>query len=397
MLQYIDNKITFNYSNCQQCGICEAVCPKQAISFKMLDDGTHKVIIDNEKCICCKRCVQCCPANKIEDYSDYFKNFPDKRYFLGYNVNNKIRKESSSGGVGKTLIIESLKNNLVDGVYTLGKIDVYPFAEGVFYTRNNIPDYDDIPNSVYHSVMTCQNIRKIQKCKRLMLVGTSCQLRAMNESLKGKAEEIIRICIFCKQQKTLDSTHFLAKIMGTKIPKDKNFFVRYRGEGWQGIVQIKGAKLPYSRAASLPFGRRLWTVSGCNVCGDPFGMNAEADISLMDPWNIRQSNDLGETLITVHTDKGQKLLNQIANIKIEFKPFDTVSPALDLKDIWRKQQLVPFFRGEKCSDVIYNAGKTEVRQRKFLRILVETLPRMPIIFYRVLCRLLPDFRNRIIK
>lgn len=397
MLEYNGDNIIYDYLYCQQCGICEAVCPKRAISFEALDDGTHRVTVDNEKCICCKRCVQCCPANKIEDYSCYFKEFPDKQYFLGYNVDNKIRRESSSGGVCKTLVIESLKNGFVDGVYTLKKTDVYPFAEGMFYTKDNIPDYDDIPNSVYHSIMACRNITKIAKCKRLMVIGTSCQLKAINEVLKGKAEEIIRVCIFCKQQKTLESTRFLAKIMGSKVPQDKNFFVRYRGQGWQGVVQINKAKLHYSRAASLPFGRRLWTVSGCNVCGDPFGTNAKSDISLMDPWNIRQANDLGETLITVHSDRGMELLRQITNIKLVSKSFDVVKPALDLKDVWRKQQLVPFFRGEECSDVIHNAGKAEVRQRKFLRFIVETLPRMPILFYLALSRFWPDFRNKILK
>lgn len=49
MLQYIDNRINYNYSLCQQCGICEAVCPKQAISFKLLKNGIHKVVIDDEK------------------------------------------------------------------------------------------------------------------------------------------------------------------------------------------------------------------------------------------------------------------------------------------------------------------------------------------------------------
>lgn len=53
MLQYIDNRINYNYSLCQQCGICEAVCPKQAISFKLLKNGIHKVVIDDEKCIRC--------------------------------------------------------------------------------------------------------------------------------------------------------------------------------------------------------------------------------------------------------------------------------------------------------------------------------------------------------
>lgn len=162
-------------------------------------------------------------------------------------------------------------------------------------------------------------------------------------------------------------------------------------------MRVNEAKLPYSRAASLPFGKRLWTVPGCNVCGDSFGTNAEADISLMDPWNIRQSNDLGETLITVHTGCGMELLRQTAAIRLEPKTFEKVKPALDLPDIWRKQQLVPFFRGEECCAVVRKAGKAEMRQRKFLRSLVETLPRMPLLFYRVLCHFWPDFRNRILK
>ena len=62
--------------------------------------------------------------------------------------------------VCKTLIIESLKNNLADGVYTLRKTGRYPYAEGEFYTKENIPRYDDIPNSVYHSVLACREVKK---------------------------------------------------------------------------------------------------------------------------------------------------------------------------------------------------------------------------------------------
>ena len=397
MLVFDNKKIVFDYSHCQQCGACEAVCPKGAITLVMRGDATHDVTVDDDRCIRCQRCVRVCPANKAEDYKEYFDDFGAKRYFLGYNADEKVRRESSSGGVCKTLIIESLKDGLTDGVYTLRRTDVFPYAEGEFYTKDNIPGYDDIPNSVYHTLPVCRNIDKIRHCKKLIVVGTSCQLRAMNAALKGKADEIVRVCIFCKQQKTLGSTRFLAKMMGAKVPENKKFFVRYRGQGWPGIVRVNEAKLPWNRAASLPFGKRLWTVPGCNVCGDPFGTNAEADISLMDPWNIRQSNDLGETLITVHTGRGIELLRQIAAIRLEPKSFEEVKPALDLPDIWRKQQLVPFFRGEECNAVVRKAGKAEVRQRKFLRALAETLPKMPLLFYRVLCHFWPDFRNWILK
>ena len=396
MLNYINDKIVYNYSYCQQCGICEAVCPKQAISFRELDDWTHKVTVDNEKCICCKRCVQCCPANKIEDYSCYFKAFPNKRYFLGYNMDNKIRRESSSGGVCKTLIIESLKNGFVDGVYTLKKTDKYPYAEGEFYTRENIPNYCDLPNSIYHSVMACTNINRIERCNRLMIVGTSCQLRALEKIAKSKCNELITICIFCKQQKTLDSTRFLAKIVGEEINNEKKFYAQYRGTGWPGIVKINNSSLPWHRAAQLPFGKRLWTVPGCDVCGDSYGIESNADITLMDPWIIRERNELGETLITVHSEKGLKILEDIPNIVLEEKSFIQVEPALSLKDVWRKQQLVPFFRGEESDNKIVKAGKAEIKQRKILSYIAKKLPRMPILFYRVLCKF-PDLRNKILK
>ena len=107
------------------------------------------------------------------------------------------------------------------------------------------------------------------------------------------------------------------------------------------------SELSWNRAAQIPFGRRLWTIPGCNVCGDSFGTNVGADITLMDPWKIRSENDLGETLVIVHTDKGLNLLNNILSLRSEQKAYKEVALALDLKDIWRKQQLVPFFRGEK--------------------------------------------------
>lgn len=390
------HKIIFDYFRCQQCGACEAACPKQAISFVMLDDGTRKVLVDDEKCVKCGQCVKVCPANKQEDYNDYFGDFGDKGYYLGYNRIPDIRRKSSSGGVCKTIIIESLKRGIADGVYTLKRKDEFPFAEGEFYTRTNIPEYNDIPNSVYHSLPACQNIGSVKKGNKLIVVGTACQLKAMNVALKGKAEEMLRICIFCKQQKTLGSTRFLAKIMGARIPGNLKFFARYRGEGWPGIVRVGESELPYSRAAQIPFGRRLWTVEGCNSCGDPFGLKAEADITLMDPWKIRTANDLGETLVIVNSQKGKALLDSISSLALEPMDFDSICPALDLKDVWRKQQLVPYFRGEKCDTRIDKAGRAEQRQRKFFVSVVEALPRMPMIFYRALCKL-PDLRNRILK
>ena len=286
MLKLNQKKLSYTFDRCQQCGICYAVCPENAISLSLRHDGLHDIKINAALCIACGKCVRSCPANKEYGYEGYFDGFAQKKYYLGYHADNRIRRESSSGGVCKTLIIDSLKNGMVDGAYSLKCTDSFPFAQGEFYTREHIPSFGDMPNSVYHSVMACTEIDRIQPCKRLMLVGTACQLRALNSIIKDKCDEVVRVCIFCKQQKTLDSTRFLAKMMGTSVPPNLKFRPRYRGDGWPGIVRVDGFELPWNRAAQIPFGKRLWTVPGCGICGDSFGMEAGADITLMDPWTI---------------------------------------------------------------------------------------------------------------
>ncbi len=396
MLLLSNKRITVDFSKCQQCGTCKSVCPTNSISLRLREDGLSDVVVDYDSCIGCGKCVRSCPSTMRSSLGDYRGALQNKNYFFAYNSDKDIRHKSSSGGAARTLIIESLLNGVVDGVYSLRKSESYPFVEGAFYTKENIPTYDSLPNSVYHSVMIGRNISEVTKCKRLMIVGTICQLKSLRVVLKGKYEELISVCIFCKQQKTLNSTRFLAKAMGTSIPKDKNFLYQYRGNGWHGIVKLNDKSLPYHRAAQLPFGRRLWSVPGCNVCGDPFGLEYGADLSLMDPWMIREANDLGETLVTALTTKGEELLKNCANLTTERKEYKDIEPALGLKDIERKRALVPYFLGEKCNKQVARAGKMEQFQRRYLQAIAMGLPKMPFIVYRIMCKI-PDLRNIILK
>ena len=397
MLQVVSGKISYTFNQCQQCGACVAICPKGALSFTLRNDRLKEIEVDTDKCILCKRCVNVCPSHRKLLDNSYVDRFADKRYALAYHLDNNIRYQSSSGGACKTLIIESLKNGNVDAVYTLKRISDFPFAEGEFYTKDNLPDYDTIPNSVYHSITACSELKKIKKVHRLMIVGTSCQLYALEKASKGKYDELIKVCIFCKQQKTWESTRFFAKLMKEDIQSHSPSFVQYRGMGWPGKVCLNQSKIPYSFASPLPFGRRLWTVPGCNVCGDPFGMEVGADLSLMDPWGIRKPNDLGETLITIHTEQGKELLEATKLLGCEYKTYLEIRNALGLDDVERKRLCVPYFRGDMVSENVSKACKAELRQRRFLQKVLMGCPSLPIIFYRILHKILPHKRDQILK
>lgn len=387
------NIIQFNAKLCQQCGSCIAICPKNAIVYhRNPTSGILEINIDHDKCIQCGLCEKMCPANKHTELNDIKDFCKQKEYYIGHNTNDAIRKNASSGGVARTIIIEGLKKRFFDGVYTLKKTNKYPFAEGYFYTSNEIPNYDDIPNSVYHSIPLNLNMRTIQKCDRILIVGTTCQLIALQRYIKNKCKEVYSLCIFCKQQKSFESTKFIAKIAKVKINhfQDLKSF-SYRGNGWPGYCSFNKKSIPWGIAAIMPFGRKLWSVPGCNICGNPFG--TDADITLMDPWCIEDNNGTGNNLIVVHTEKGRALLQQIPNLYIQKKSLEQIEPALMYTDIIKKNNLIPYFRNE-CdkNTILYMKGKGVERQREQLQKWLTILPKMPFIIYRILNKLIKDKR-----
>ena len=388
MIEIIDNKTMINQQFCQQCGACLAVCRQRAIiSQRDAKTGLLKIDIDPNKCINCKMCYKVCPANKdsrIENVEEYCKS---KRYLLGHNKDNDIRRKASSGGIARSIIVEGLASGFFDGVYTLKKTDQYPFAEGCFYTIENLPTFDDIPNSVYHSVPLNEKMYEIKKCKRLLIVGTSCQLRSLQVYLKNKCEELYTLCIFCKQQKNFKSSQFIAKLAKEKI---RNFddikTYSYRGNGWPGKCEFNGKQVLYGTAAQMPFGKKLWTVPGCDVCGNPFGDNA--DITVLDPWHIDLKDKLGDNLIVIHSEQGNRLLKSINCIETKEIRYEDAEISLSLNDIKRKNRLISFFRGTESDKNIIKEGKLFVKKRKRLERFLENTPRLPLIVYRILARII---------
>jgi coenzyme F420-reducing hydrogenase beta subunit len=392
MLKLNDKKkITFDLNKFMQCGTCIASCPSKLIKSKLLINGLLDIIID-EKCNSCYRCLKNCPSNEIYKSSEI--NIVSKKFLFGYNKDEKIRRMSSSGGVARTLIVDGIKQGIVDGVYSLMKTDFYPFYEGEFYSKENIPEIEQLPNSVYHSVMLNDKAHKIQRCRNLMIIGTACQLKGLDKILKNDFEEVTKVCLFCKQQKTFESTKFLSKVLGEKIFLNKPFYITYRGSGWPGYVNLNKSQIPWDVAARMPFGKRLWSVPGCDICPNPFGENV--DLTLMDPWLIEKSNKYGKTLIIVHTQRGLDILQKINTLEIESKDVKSIIAALDLKDIKRKQSLIPFFLGQECSVNVKIAGRLELLQRKVFKILLKTFPKMPLVFYKILSKI-PDLRNLFLK
>ena len=52
--------LTKQYALCCGCGLCAAVCPKNAISMQVNKEGFSSPVIDYNKCIKCYKCLSVC-------------------------------------------------------------------------------------------------------------------------------------------------------------------------------------------------------------------------------------------------------------------------------------------------------------------------------------------------
>ncbi len=80
--------------NVHGCCACQNICPKNAISMVLESDGFKYPHINKEKCINCGLCRKVCPVLNPKKEEECL---PDT--YACMNKNEKIRMESSSGGV----------------------------------------------------------------------------------------------------------------------------------------------------------------------------------------------------------------------------------------------------------------------------------------------------------
>ena len=95
-----------NKYNCCGCGSCANSCPKKCIEMKEDEEGFLYPVVDKEKCINCGLCEKSCPILTNKSAKDVFP-----LCYGGYNKNEKIIMDSSSGGTFDLIAEYFLKNH----------------------------------------------------------------------------------------------------------------------------------------------------------------------------------------------------------------------------------------------------------------------------------------------
>lgn len=344
-------------ASCCGCNVCGDVCGHNAITFKPDFEGFLYPEINNDLCVDCGLCEKVCP---ILHKPDFISRYDDSIVYAAYTKDEKIRLDSTSGGIHSMLALEEFsKQAFVGGaVY---KSD-HTCKQIVTSDVTRLPEIRSSKYIQSSSEGVYLEIRKLlQAGKEVFYCGCPCQIHALYNILGKEYDNLITcdfICrgvnspkVFLKYLEMLERKH-KSKVAQIKFKNKKwgwhNFSLRVTFENGDEYCKDRWHDLFFiGYLQSGNFARPT-----CYKC--PFkGFPQKADITLADFWGIEKidptmDQDKGTSLVLVNSEKGQQLFNAIKN-KIIWKMFTMEearvgNPAMDESLISLKSNRTLFFR-----------------------------------------------------
>lgn len=309
----INIKEVLDNNECYKCGACISACPIDIISKTYNDvSGFYDINIKQEKCIKCKRCVNVCPTQFANNSNN--KIGKHKKITLAFSADEKVRSESTSGGVVNSINRYLLDNKLVDYVVSV-KQDINSSCGAKVMLVSESSELQNEPRefaSRYISIPVCEVLKNYNKKKRYVFVGTPCQISGAKR-IVGNSKNFIFLGIACSGAISYNATKLNIKFsnMNSKIKA-----IYYRGDGWPGkntILFENGLIKEQNHLNSnfnIIFSTQILKNKACRNCKDQLA--EESDLSFFDFWNDNEKKNekIGHSGIVIRTDEGEKIYNQ---------------------------------------------------------------------------------------
>lgn len=293
------NKSIKSNISCTGCGVCVAVCPKNAIALSNNDKGFYRPIV-YDNCVDCGLCVKRCHVNNSPGGQKI------KKAYTAYSKNSQIRDESSSGGVFSELALRVInKGGFVCGA---GFNEDFVLRHQIVST---IDELDNLRKSKYlESDISCVwdelKIRVVEKKVKGLFVGTPCQCASLRLFLGERAENLL-ICdfichgvasplVFDNYKKYLNDVYGAPKKIEFRHKENgAGSFFYYEGERGKYMIPNYSRSYPYAYASGLIIDDDC---TNCRYCS----LERFSDITLGD--YVSGATDYSKSTIFANSQKG---------------------------------------------------------------------------------------------
>lgn len=292
---------------CTGCCTCYNLCPKQCITMTENEFGFITPKIDKDKCIECSLCIKSCPAN---NESKFYK--PEEAYAV-WNLNDEDRAESSSGGPAVVFSRKIIRNG---GSVFASRYDKKLNLENKLIELDEEVDY--IKGSKYFQSYIGDSYKKVKEKldenKKVLFIGTPCQVDGLNFFLKKEYENLVTVDFICHGVPPM--RYFKEYISELEKKFKKNITdVKFRGKDDYKLAVYSGDKKIYLRDCNedlyyLGFIRGLYHRQSCHTCKYA-QVNRISDLTVGDFWgledlNLKERGVERAAVVFPNTDKGKK-------------------------------------------------------------------------------------------
>ncbi len=300
--------------DCCGCGACVQKCPKHCILMSEDEEGFLYPHADAGLCISCGLCEKVCPVLNQGNQN------PPRLSLAAMNRNEKIRLQSSSGGVF-TLLSDFIisKGGIVFGAAFDENWTVHHIAvsskEGLSLLRGSKYLQSRIDG-------TYKEAEKELKAERSVLfTGTSCQIAGLKKFLRKDYDNLYTADCLCHG---VPSPKVWKKYLEQVCDGKEVTTVKFRDKrtGWKNYsftVSYKDSteySHPFSQDIFMKgFLSDLYLRPSCSCCPAKSG-RCGSDFTLADYWGINKiqpnyDDDKGTGLLLVNSEKGEDLLGHL--------------------------------------------------------------------------------------
>lgn len=302
--------------DCSGCHACYNVCPVNCITMIGDKEGFLYPKVDDTKCINCGLCEKVCPILNKEKIQN------EPHAYACLNKDERIRMESSSGGIF-TLLAEQV---IDDGGVVFGAIFYKKFAVIHSYVESK-EELSKLRGSKYVQSIIGNTYKQakgfLTQGRKVLFTGTPCQIGGLKSYLGQFYGNLICIDIVCHGVPSPDVWHKYVEYREEKAGfSTQRIAFRRKDEGWKrySVSFLFKNNTEYRQTHDKDlymksFLKNICLRPSCYEC-EFKSIHRKSDITLADFWGIqnvllKMDDDKGTSLIFVNSDIGKSIIEQI--------------------------------------------------------------------------------------
>lgn len=318
---------------CCGCSACSQKCPKKCIKMTSDEEGFLYPVIDQQLCINCSLCEKICPILNVGKTAD------DSilSAYVGYSKDIADRLNSSSGALFSTIA----KKIIGDGGVVFGAaFDAQFLVHHV--SVDSLDDLYKLQGSKYLQSRIENTYSEVEhyleQGRKVLFTGTACQIAGLKNYLGKDNSNLLTVDILCHGTPSpLVWQKYLREKASEYKDTVQNVFFRNKKNGWkQYMMRIEFQKGLYEKTHSEDEYMKLFLSDiclrpSCHSCVFK-KMKRPSDLTVGDSWGIEShspemDDDNGTSVIVVHTDAGQKIIDSIIDqLTLKVIPLDIALP-----------------------------------------------------------------------